>query len=346
MALAEPKWWYRARPNWQAVALAPFASLYGRISGARLARPPRYRPRLPVLCIGNFTAGGTGKTPTAISVAGIVREAGLQPIFLTRGYGGSLAGPLLVDPHAHGAQEVSDEPLLLAREAPTVVARDRAAGMKLIEARFADETVVIMDDGLQNPAVAKTLTLAVVDARRLVGNGLCLPAGPLRAPLARQLPLVDAIIFSGAGAQDALTLPRRFSPPDNRRPAFRGTVGPAAGCAWVKGARLLAYAGIANPARFYALLASLGAAEIAERTFKDHHHYTAAEAAALLAEAESSGLRLVTTEKDFVRLQGARDARQELRERSLTVPIAMTLDAGARDFIRDALQRVRSGARP
>ncbi len=199
MRLEAPFWWYR-RTGALASALAPLGRLYGRLAEARAARVEPYRSRLPVICIGNFTAGGGGKTPTAIAVASLLAELGARPAFLTRGYGGSSAGPILVK-KGQSAEEVGDEPLLLAEAAPTVVSADRPAGAAAIEATEAD--IIVMDDGFQNPSLAKDLSLVVVDAAAGIGNGLIIPAGPLRAPLEAQLARADALVVIGEGGKAA-----------------------------------------------------------------------------------------------------------------------------------------------
>src|SRR3990170_1173911 len=198
MPLEAPFWWYRR--GVLASALAPAGRLYGRVTEARAARVEPYRSRLPVICIGNFTAGGGGKTPTAIAVAEVLKGAGERPCFLTRGYGGKAQGPVLVA-EGQSAAEVGDETLLLQAHAPTVVSADRAAGARLIEG--TDATVIVMDDGFQNPQLVKDFSLIVVDAATGLGNGLVMPAGPLRAPLDKQMPRADALLLIGEGCKGA-----------------------------------------------------------------------------------------------------------------------------------------------
>lgn len=344
MPIEEPYWWYGPRWSWQSVLLAPAASVYGRIARKRLERPAAYRSPLPVLCVGNFTAGGTGKTPLSIALADIVRELGREPVFLTRGYGGSAHGPLLVDVHSSTAAETGDEPLLLARAAPTIVARDRVAGIQGIEKRFSNDTVVIMDDGLQNPALAKSFTIAVVDVTRTFGNRHCLPAGPLRAPLKSQLPRADAIVISG----DAYAVTESKALRDVTELfgglVLRAQVAPAGDLKWLNGANVLAYAGIANPARFFNLLEAQGARLAGRRTFSDHHTFTDAEASELLKEAETLGARLVTTEKDFVRLHGTSGARGTLRDMSMTLPVTTVFPAKDQDALETRLRAVLNAA--
>jgi tetraacyldisaccharide 4'-kinase len=199
MPLKAPFWWYR-RKGAIALALAPLGRLYGDRAEARFARAEPYCSRLPVICIGNFTAGGGGKTPMAIAVAALLKELGQKPAFLTRGYGGTIEGPAFVE-KGQSAEQVGDEPLLLAEIAPTMVAADRAAGAKAIEA--SEASVIVMDDGFQNPSLVKDLSLVVVDSESGIGNGLIMPAGPLRAPLDAQIARADALVVIGACAQGA-----------------------------------------------------------------------------------------------------------------------------------------------
>jgi tetraacyldisaccharide 4'-kinase len=181
--LDEPTWWYGGGGDFRQRALVPLGRLYGWIAERRYSRHRPYRSRLPVICVGNFTAGGTGKTPLAIAIARLLIARGERPVFLTRGYGGRTAGPAWVAASPGAARLYGDEPLLLCAVAPTLVARDRRAGVIAIEADRRQPTVIVMDDGLQNGAVAKDLSLALVDGKRGVGNGEVIPAGPLRAPL-------------------------------------------------------------------------------------------------------------------------------------------------------------------
>lgn len=335
MGAREPSWWYAPKSGWQAALLAPASVLYGSIASRRMRRRQDYRSRLPVLCVGNFTAGGTGKTPLAIALSEIVAGRGLEAWFLSRGYGGSLRGPTLVDAAWHGAAEVGDEPLLLASHRPTVIARDRRAGAEAIEKMAPDNAVIIMDDGLQNPTLAKNLSIALVDGRRGLGNGWVMPSGPLRAPLAVQLPCVDAIIaMGGLEASGALGAALRSS----RAPLLKArTV--AKGSPDFGGARVLAYAGIANPDRFFSMLATFGAHVVHRRTFADHHVFDEADAKTLLAEATTLGATLVTTEKDLVRL--ARVGHQgALRDASSVLSIKTVFDP--EDLVK--MKRLVAGA--
>jgi tetraacyldisaccharide 4'-kinase len=325
-------------------------NVYGWVVRRRFEADTAYRASLPVICIGNFTAGGTGKTPVALHVAEYLIGKRERPVFLSRGYGGSIVGPHWVDPATDGAGDVGDEPLLLARTAPTMIARNRALGAKAIEAAstavfgggFSQgdgaPSVIIMDDGLQNPALMKDLTIAVVDAKRGLGNGQVIPAGPLRAALAFQLALADAVIVNrparapegdGTKLTDVSRGDVEKRDIETRlRTQFSGPVigaqtGPAGDIGWLQDLRVMAFAGIGAPQRFFDLLKQLGADLAGTRVFADHHAFTATDARELVAMAQAADAQLVTTEKDFVRL--ARDQTlAELMQLSRALPIQLT----------------------
>ena len=295
-ALPPPDFWTRAPSHPLARLLAPAGALYGALTARRMDRPGAAGP-CPILCVGNFTLGGAGKTPTALALASVLRDdLGRAPVFLSRGYGGRLAGPVAVEPARHSAAEVGDEPLLLARSAITVVARDRPAGARLCADLGAD--VVVMDDGLQNPHLRKDLSLAVVDAGFGVGNGLPFPAGPLRVPLARQWRHVAGLVLIGEGEAGG-RLARMAV--ERGVPVHRARLVPEAPERW-NGKRVVAFAGIGRPRKFFDTLAGLGARLVATRDFPDHHPYRAGDLDALRALAAREGAHLVTTEKDAVRL--------------------------------------------
>ena len=330
MPLHEPAWWYDTSRQWPPRLLAPFGALYGRLAELRLRRASPYTASIPVLCVGNFTAGGTGKTPMAIALAQIVRGLGREPVFLSRGYGGRLRGPDIVDLERHTHAGTGDEPLLLARAAAAVVARDRRQGAELIERTFGPKAVIIMDDGLQNPALTKDFSIAVVDAKRGFGNGLCIPAGPLRAPLGFQAALVQAIVINGATeGRDAGSI---LAPITDRFSGLviQSRIAPDANMSWLKGKKLIAFAGIANPERFFSLVESQGGIIAERNVFADHHSFTDADAARLIAAADAHEARLVTTEKDFVRLKGGGAALRTLAERTRTVPVSLIFEGTGR----------------
>lgn len=320
MPLEAPTFWYRERGA-LAGALAPLGRLYGSIAEARAARVAPYRARLPVICIGNFTVGGAGKTPTAIAVAKLLASGGGPPFILTRGYGGSSKGPLRVSEDMDAAQ-VGDEPLLLAQAAPTVVAADRVAGAKAIEA--TDANAIVMDDGFQNPSLAKDLSLIVVDAGAGLGNGLIMPAGPLRAPLDAQIARADALLVIGEGGK-AAALSDRFA--RDGKPVLEARIVPDCDPRWLSVLPAIVFAGIARPEKAFATIRNNGARVIATHAFGDHHRYTEREARKLLDEAEAKQAMLVTTAKDWVRLPNAEGtALGELKHRSRPFPVALKFD--------------------
>ncbi|HEY0224654.1 MAG TPA: tetraacyldisaccharide 4'-kinase [Pseudolabrys sp.] len=290
--MRDPAFWWR-KPGLASGLLSPFAAVYGAVAAARMAGLGD-RAGLPVICVGNFTLGGAGKTPAVMWLAKMLQEAGERPFCLSRGYGGSAAGPLFAAAD-DSASDVGDEALLLARVTPAVVARDRVAGAKFAKAQ--DATVVIMDDGLQNASLAKDFTIAVVDGRRGIGNARVFPAGPLRAPLDAQLKRCDALLIIG-DADGAI-------PAAGKLPVFHGRLVPdAATIVALKSKNVMAFAGIGDPEKFFATLTQAGIAVAERKAFADHHRFTAGDAAALLSKAARDGLTLVTTQKDRARMAG------------------------------------------
>ncbi len=310
-----PAFWARERPNVTARALGPLGALYGWATARRMARPG-VRVEAAVVCVGNFVLGGAGKTPTAIAVGRMLQDAGQRVAFLSRGYGGAArAEPIAVDPATHGARDVGDEPLLLARVAPCFVGADRVAAARAAIASGA--SALVLDDGLQNPALAKDFAFAVVDGAARFGNGLTFPAGPLRAPPAWQLPFVSAQVVIG-GEDDALAAFRALAP---EKPIFRAWLeADAVVGAKIVGRPVFAFAGIARPEKFFATLEALGASVSAKRPFPDHHAYDGREIDAIIAEARARGLTPVTTEKDYMRLAPAH------RKAILALPVSLRFE--------------------
>jgi tetraacyldisaccharide 4'-kinase len=314
--------------------LWPVGAIYGAVTAYRMKQPGA-AAGVPVICIGNLTAGGTGKTPAALVVAQLLAAAGRKPFVLSRGYGGALAGPVQVDQARHRAQDVGDEPLLLARVAPTIVSRDRLAGAEFARAAGAD--VIVMDDGLQNPSLAKDLSVVVVDGGRGVGNGLSIPAGPLRAPFKRQLDRAQAVLVIGEGdAAEPVVAAAR----DRALAIFRGRLEPdPQEVAKLRARPVLAFAGIGNPEKFYATLREAGIDVRVRRSFADHHRYRRSEARELIRTCEREGLVPVTTEKDRVRLSW-QDDLVALAGITHTLPVRLVVSGEnvLRDFMLSKLR--------
>ena len=317
--MREPAFWWQGKNGGR--LLAPIAGIYGAFAAMRL-RSPGQKVGIPVICVGNLTVGGAGKTPAALTVGRLLLAENKRPFFLTRGYGGRLAGPVRVDRAIHGAADVGDEPLLLAELAPTIVARDRLAGARTAQRDGAD--AIVMDDGFQNPSLAKDLAILVVDGRRAIGNGRVFPAGPLRAPLEAQLARAHAVLVVGTpaeGTASILAIARGHG-----AAIFHGSLEPDhANLDALGGHRVLAFAGIADPEKFYVTLQEAGVSVAERASFPDHHRYTAADARALIARADAMGLALVTTEKDYVRSAG--DAPlSELAARSSILRVQLNVE--------------------
>jgi tetraacyldisaccharide 4'-kinase len=326
--LRAPAFWWQ-RPGLAAALLSPAGWLYGAIAARRLTKEGARAAR-PVICVGNPTLGGAGKTPTALAIAALLREMGEQPVFLSRGYGGRLQGPHVVDAARDTSAAVGDEPLLLARAAPTVIARHRPAGAALAATLGS---VVVMDDGFQNPSLIKDLSLLVVDAAVGLGNHRVFPAGPLRAPLEPQLARAGAIVLVGAGAN----VPGPDL--DVGLPVLRARLEPDA-TALAGVGPILAFAGIGRPQKFADTLASLGKAPTRFVAFPDHHRLSATEAAALLDQAARENLTLVITEKDLARLKGE-PALAKLAGACRALPVRLTFDNDEplRRLLAEAVQR-------
>lgn len=331
--MREPEFWYRP-PSLTSLLLSPLGMLYGMITGRRMLRAG-FDAGIPVFCIGNYHLGGAGKTSLVLALTKLLRDLGETPIVLSRGYGGKLRGPILVDPVVHEAVDVGDEPLMLAGTVPVVVARDRVDGVALARARNA--SAILMDDGFQNPAIAKDASLIVIDAKRGLGNGKVFPAGPLRAALRPQLARTDALIVIGDGSAaiavaDAVTV--------HGTPVLSAQIRPhEAALAALRGKRVLAFAGIGDPARFFRTVRNFGIELVRERAFPDHYPFSNDDIAGLIADAKRDSLTLVTTEKDMVRLRNVEAAKQ-------IVPFAITLEfeepLRLRAFVADRLFKARA----
>ena len=295
--LAAPAFWQVVPPSAAARLLQPAGWVYGEITRRRMLRSGALLPA-PVICIGNFTAGGAGKTPMALMVAQMLQRRGSRPFFLSRGFGGSRRGAAMrVDYARHTSRDTGDEPMLLAARAPVIVGADRFAAARLALQQGAD--VLVMDDGLQNPSLAKTFSVAMVDGVSGFGNGLCLPAGPMRAPAATQWTHVEAVIIVGGGSAGAAAGKAARAA---GRPVFAGALEPdATVAALLQDRRVLAFAAIGRPAKFFGTLEQIGAKVVHARAFPDHHRYSAAEMRGLQMAAMAEGAMLVTTQKDMAR---------------------------------------------
>jgi len=338
--MREPGFWH-GPASLNSHLLRPLGALYGAIAARRLQRRGLHAG-IPVLCVGNYHVGGAGKTPTVLALSKLLRDLGETPVVLSRGYGGKLRGPVRVDPARHAASDVGDEPMMLAGQLPVVVSRSRAEGIPLVRAQGA--TVIVMDDGFQSPAVVKDASLIVIDGGRGLGNGQVFPAGPLRAPLQPQLARTDALIIVGNGAAAASVAAEIAA---QGKPVLRAHLKPdAAQVTSLSGKRVLAFAGIGDPARFFNTLRANGVDVVRERAFADHHPYSQSEIENLIDQAKRDALTPVTTEKDLARLRQGGSLPDWAQP---VVPFAVTLEfddaARLRKFVADRLFKAREKKR-
>jgi tetraacyldisaccharide 4'-kinase len=306
-----PLFWNHSR-GFISRLLAPVEWIWISATRKRLKSGPWQKLDVPVICVGNINIGGTGKTPTVIAILEVFANLGITAHVVSRGHGGSEIGPLLVEERTHTAAQVGDEPLLIAAFGTCWVAKDRAKGAKA--AIKAGAQVIVMDDGFQNPSLAKDLSLVVVDAEIGFGNGRVIPAGPLREPLKDGLSRADIVVPIGSPAAQKRLAARI----DN--PVWNGTLRPLeTGMDWA-GTRFIAFAGIGRPGKFFTTLETLGANVIATHAFPDHAPYSDTILQRLQAEAKAKSAQLVTTEKDMARLPA--DFRRDV----LALPVRLVFN--------------------
>jgi len=308
-----PRFWYRP-PDVLSRLLAPAGQAYRAAGLLRRKLVAPYRAAVPVICVGNVVAGGAGKTPVALAIAAVLKRLGRKPVFVSRGYGGAESGPLPVDPGKHTAREVGDEALLLASVAPCWIGRDRTAAVRAAE---REATHIILDDGLQNPAVAHSLSLLVIDGETGVGNGELIPAGPLRETLADALKRVDAVIMIG---DDRSGIFSHLSSAGKTLPVLRSFLRPCLPEGFPRGGKFFAFAGIARPEKFYATCREAGLDVVRTRDFPDHHMFRAEELAELAGQARRGNLNLITTEKDAQRIP------REFRSQISVLPVEISFE--------------------
>ncbi len=322
-----------------ALVLAPLGVIYGLVTAARMRLMPGKRVDVPVLCVGNFTLGGSGKTPTVIALIDLLRSRGERPFVLSRGHGGTVAGPHLVDLKRDTAAQVGDEAMLLAVHAPVVVGADRAAGAE--HARRFGASVLLMDDGLQNPSLTKDLRMAVIDGTAGFGNGLVFPAGPLRAQISLQRGAVDAVLVVGAGGAGTRIADQMRL---RRLPVITARLVPSTASRALAGMKALAFCGIGAPRKFRHTLEEIGVIVKDFVTFPDHHVYTRTEAEHLVRRAAASGLAMLTTRKDHVRLLASADTHGLLAGTVNVVDVQLVFDEPSilDELIGRTLQRFRN----
>ncbi|WP_280114418.1 tetraacyldisaccharide 4'-kinase [Roseibium hamelinense] len=319
--------------------LLPAGWVYGEITARRMNKAPSVKVHVPVICIGNLVVGGTGKTPFSIGLAKQLQRAGKRPGFLLRGFGGALKGPVQVNPDHHSAHDVGDEALLLAKVAPTVVCADRGKGALMASAGPID--VLLMDDGFQNPSLHKDLSIVLVDLSTGFGNGECLPAGPLRAPVKKQLQFADILVTvesatrktaAGEAAMNVLT--------KANLPVFSTQLVACSDQQEVSGKEYIAFSGIGRPEKFFETLKREGAKVVTSVPYADHHPFTRQDAEKLVNLSALHQTPLMTTEKDFARFETRNEPEfKQLRQMTAVFKVQIEIENLA-EFMRVLKKRL------
>ncbi len=320
-----PKFWYKNNlsSKIQSFLLFPLSILWILISFLKKALITKYKSKLKVICIGNITVGGTGKTPFAIYTFKLLKKLGYKPVFLTRGYGGLIKGPIEVK-DTHTFKEVGDEALLLNKVGPTIVSKNRSLGAKLIENHESAFNVIIMDDGLQNYQLNQDIKFVLVDKDLKFGNEFCIPAGPLREPINQGLLEIDAIVLTGNENKET-----DFYNVHNKiifNSQIKTIKSPK-----IKKDKLLAFCGLANAIKFYETLKVNGFNVMHTKSFPDHYEYKNEDIDKLVLEANIQNLKLITTEKDYVKINNNKNIINFL-------PIEMELDMKDKAVFKPFLQ--------
>ncbi len=317
-----PAFWYSDRRTITGVVLSPLGWLYGAGGRFRNLVTNSYKAKLPVICVGNFVAGGAGKTPVALAIAGLLQRQHRSPGFLIRGYGGELSGPVSVRTGSHSSSDVGDEALLLADKCPTIVARDRRAGAEKLSNMDVD--TIVMDDGFQNPSLHKDLSFIVIDHSQGIGNGRIIPAGPLRAPLRDQIAKAHGFIIIGGELVDQ-NLKHHLQ--NSSKPIFTAHLKPADNAPDLAGKKVIAFTGIGMPDKFFATLEKAGAEIIERIRFPDHHPFSQNDARWLLdLQSDNDECLLVTTAKDHIRLKETDDVCDRLYQTSQAYGVELEFD--------------------
>ncbi len=313
MPIKTPHFWTEL--SWQSVILFPVSYIwrFGHYAQQKILNTKE--TEIPVICVGNLTVGGSGKTPVVITLCRFLSGIGKSTSILTRGFGGKEKGPIFVSTNLHQSLDVGDEPLMMAHSLDVCVSRNRPLGANhILDKKKYD--CIVMDDGLQNPTLKKDLNIAVFDGKFGIGNGFLLPAGPMRQKLEVGIQNIDLVIFNG---KDETGLGQKIPP---HIPIFTGELQPDEEIVEkMKNRRVYGFAGIGNPSRFFKTLNDIGADLVGEAHFADHHPYTDADLTQLYEEAMQSGAELVTTQKDWMRLPS------DWRDRVLTVPVRIHFSA-------------------